>query len=72
MATCEKCWSDAHGSAEAYEQILRERDESGNPCTPEEQAGPDAGWCVRCQRRTRHQWTAECMACGGRVEADDE
>jgi len=32
-----------------------------NSCTPEEQAGPDAGVCPACQRKTLHQICHECM-----------
>ena len=73
MSSCEKCWNDAHsladayGSvAEAYQHLLEERRNA--PCTPEEQAGPDATACPDCNRKTRHQWTGECMACGKRPE----
>lgn len=46
MASCEKCWWDAHklvrdgvftNIAEAYHYLLKKRDK--NPCTPKEQAG---------------------------------
>jgi len=68
MACCEQCWSDAHGLArerpgdvvEHYYRLLAER--KSNPCTPEEQAGPDATVCQRCGRRTLHQYTRDCMA----------
>lgn len=36
---------------------------SDHPCTPEEQAGPDAIICGECKRMTIHQHTGECMAC---------
>ena len=36
MASCEKCWNDAQGRAEDYQQLIEERKD--NPCTPEEQA----------------------------------
>ncbi|NIR32919.1 MAG: hypothetical protein GWN84_27220 [Gammaproteobacteria bacterium] len=68
MSACEKCWRDAHRGyprtdvAEEYRRLLAERD--GHPCTPEEQAGLDATECEQCGRRTRHQITGECMACG--------
>lgn len=65
MSACEKCWHDAHyGSpfvnvADKYAKLLKER--SNNPCTPEQQAGEDAGICPVCNRKTLHQWTQECM-----------
>lgn len=70
MPACEKCWSDANSGSVAgpveqylrYERVLRER--RPHPCTPEEQAGPDAGDCPACGRRTLHQHCAVCMACG--------
>jgi len=63
MSACEKCWHDAHRGpqfsvAEEYARLISERP----PCTPEEQAGPDAGTC-RCGRKTLHQHTGEPM-CG--------
>lgn len=66
MSACEKCWSDAHGDpyksvAEEYERLIEERRD--RPCTPEEQAGPDAKPCPQCGgRRVLHQHTGECMA----------
>src|SRR6185369_1305212 len=69
MSACEKCWRDAHfgpdgsdGVADRYRELMDER--KATPCTPEEQAGPDATDCSACGRRTRHQYTSECMACG--------
>ena len=64
MSSCEKCWSDAHGDpyvsvAERYQALIEER--RATPCSPEEQAGPDAGQCPRCLRHTLHQHTHECM-----------
>jgi hypothetical protein len=64
MPSCEKCWSDsrlAYDSVERYHELLRERN---GRCTPEEQAGPDATMCEKCQRRTRHQHCGVCMSCG--------
>lgn len=67
MSSCEKCWSDAHGNgaysdaATNYQRLLDERKD--NPCTPEQQAGPDASPCTECgNRMVRHQHTGECMA----------
>ena len=60
MSTCEKCWRDA-GLTGDYWSLLNERNK--NPCTPEEQAGPDAGKCPECGRMTLHQLTGEPM-CG--------
>lgn len=66
MSACEKCWRDAHRGehfsvADEYARLIRER--RNNPCTPEEQAGPDASECPRCHRMTLHQHTREPM-CG--------
>ena len=44
---CEKCWGDAYlryrmrggFQADHYRDILKERDEAGEVCTPREQAG---------------------------------
>lgn len=65
MSSCEKCWHDAHHGpdvdvAEEYARLIEARRE--HPCTPEEQAGPDANVCPSCGRKTLHQWTRECMA----------
>lgn len=57
MSTCEKCWRDAGGNSDRYHELIKTR-----VCTPEEQAGPDAGMCTRCGRKTLHQFTGECMA----------
>lgn len=67
MPSCEKCWSDAHRDpynvAEEYGKLMDERE--NNPCTPEEQAGPDAGWCSTCGRKTLHQHVKDfCTVCG--------
>ncbi len=68
MSSCEKCWHDAGGNADLYSRLVESRRE--NPCTPEQQAGDDAGYCPKCSRKTIHQHTGECMACGyERVEA---
>jgi hypothetical protein len=48
----------------AYRALIRERDAAGIRCTPEEQAGPDATLCEKCNRMTRHQHCRICMACG--------
>ena len=66
MSTCEKCWREAHRGpqfsvADEYHRLMAERKE--NPCTPEEQAGPDAKPCQTCGRLTLHQVTGEPM-CG--------
>jgi len=66
MSACEKCWSDAHRGpqvsvADEYRRLLEERRD--NPCTPEQQAGPEAGECPECHERTLHQVTGEPM-CG--------
>jgi hypothetical protein len=66
MSACEKCWSDAHRGpqfsvAEEYRRLMDER--SPHPCTPEQQAGPEARECPVCHRRTLHQYTREPM-CG--------
>jgi hypothetical protein len=64
MSACEKCWSDAHGAddkAAEYARLIRERT-GERACTAEQQAGPDAGICPACGRRTAHQHTGECMS----------
>lgn len=59
MASCERCWADAHGDAEQYLLLLQERP----PCTPEQQAGAHAAWCPVCGRKTVHQLAKVCTAC---------
>lgn len=67
MPACEKCWRDAGAEAFSsqgdkvaiYHRLLDER-----RCTPEEQAGEDAGQCGSCGRRAVHQYVGCCMACG--------
>ena len=68
MASCEKCWSDAYylqdceeGHVEKYAKLIEERKD--NPCTPEEQAGNDAGFCPVCERNTVHQHAKSCTEC---------
>lgn len=56
MGSCEKCWRESGGDPIRYNELLCE-----NECTPEEQAGPDAGWCGHCHRKTIHQYTGKCM-----------
>lgn len=70
MASCEKCWRDAHRAPDAsvadeYARLLKQRDRT-NPCTPEEQAGEHATSCGGCGRRTVHQHARVCMACDWR------
>lgn len=68
MSACERCWHDAVNRddrgdiSEIYRKLLTER-QGANQCTPEQQAGPNAGICIRCGRETLHQFTHECMAC---------
>lgn len=71
MSGCERCWRDAHAMwvgdpLAEYERLVRERS-----CTPEQQAGPDAGVCAVCGQVTSHQHTGECMACGYQSDRDD-
>lgn len=62
MPSCEKCWRDAGYEADRYAELLVER--MDNPCSPEDQAGPGAGECPMCGRRTIHQHVAGfCMVC---------
>ena len=56
MSSCEKCWSQSR-MYDNYSELVK----SSN-CTPEEQAGPGASLCPKCQRKTIHQYTGECMA----------
>jgi len=56
MASCEKCWRDAGGNPDRYAELVKQR-----RCTPEEQAGPDAGACYVCGRKTMHQHCHVCM-----------
>lgn len=71
MASCEKCWADAHlryvcdrskCQAEHYHDLIKER--KNNPCTPEQQAGRDAKICPKCRKKTIHQIINICMNCG--------
>jgi len=63
MPSCERCWADAHkGYADPIEQYHRLI--TTRTCTPEQQAGPDAGVCPKCERKTMHQHCNVCMACG--------
>lgn len=76
MSACERCWADAQGAGDApHEYALLLVLRMANPCTPEQQAGPDARPCADCGgRRVRHQITGECMAnrSHGRVSSTGE
>lgn len=74
MSACEKCWREAHRGeqfsvADEYARLIDER--RAHPCTPEEQAGPEAKVCPHCGTRTVHQYTDECMQCHARVPLQD-
>lgn len=60
MSSCERCWSmayDPYGNQlERYQENIR-----AHNCTPEQQAGPDAGWCPDCGLVSLHQYTKQCM-----------
>ncbi len=58
MSSCEKCWQESR-FVDSYHELLESRKDS--PCTPEEQAGPNASECPKCKRMTLHQHTRECM-----------
>ena len=62
MASCEKCWRDAHGDPERYRELVEDRTGTANECTPEEIAGGElAGLCVHCDRNTVHCVVGRCM-----------
>lgn len=67
MPSCEKCWSDSQRDPYApdgeYGRLVARRDGViERECTPEEQAGQDAGTCSECGRKTLHQiCRAYCM-----------
>lgn len=56
-------------TAMEYERLIEKRHQT--PCTPEEQAGPDASKCKACGRMTLHQHTGEPM-CGCQPNGDEE
>jgi hypothetical protein len=60
MSSCEKCWASAYDPYGDQGVHYRARVMT-HRCTPEEQAGPDAGWCPDCGRMSLHQYTKECM-----------
>lgn len=66
MSSCERCWADARAMMVNYEQFVQSRP----PCTPEQQAGPDAYTCPVCKRKTLHQYTREPM-CGCPVQVGE-
>ncbi len=80
MPSCEKCWDDSRLDSErglvegetAYKRLLRAREAAGVSCTPEQQAGPDATLCEKCDRMTRHQHCRICMVCGDDPAASTE
>lgn len=56
MSSCERCWVDSRGDYDLYVEMIKSRD-----CTPEQQAGEDAGFCDVCERKTIHQHTHKCV-----------
>ena len=58
MSACEKCWTDSR-IGDNYGQLVASR--SAAPCTPEEQAGPEAKNCPDCYMPVLHQHTGEHM-----------
>jgi hypothetical protein len=66
MPMCEKCWVAAYdpngNQSERYLELVKV-----SHCTPEEQAGTDAGYCPMCKRQTVHQYAQACMVCGWRL-----
>lgn len=62
MTACEKCWRLAGGDPDRYRTLITES--ANAPCTPEEQAGPDAKRCPTCKRWTVHQHANVCTICG--------
>ena len=66
MASCEKCWKDATEAMKGdtpreYQRLIKKRNAS--PCSQEEQAGESAQVCPKCNRKTIHQFTKECLIC---------
>ena len=61
MPSCEKCWIDAHGNPDEYRRLLEQRNKTGNVCSPEQQAGPEAETCPFCLRETVHMYSEVCM-----------
>lgn len=64
MSSCEKCWRDSAseritGHGPTYSDLMEQR--KSRPCTPEQQAGEEAGDCPVCGRKTMHQFTSELM-----------
>ena len=58
---CERCWADAGGDAMRYDALVKDRNNSGNPCSPSQQCG---------ERHTRSPHTGKC-ACGAYGGASD-
>jgi hypothetical protein len=63
MSCCEKCYADSMATGRRYMDLMNEREARGEVCTPEQQAGLNAGQCPACKRMTLHQYTGEPM-CG--------
>ena len=70
MSSCERCWDISGGNPDEYKKILKE-----NSCTPQQQAGVGAEYCVNCHSNTVHIHTKCCVICGlstTKVEDKDE
>ena len=67
MVSCERCLEMAQIAA--HESGLEQIEEYRrlvliNDCTPEQQAGRYATLCPKCEAKTVHQYTHQCIACG--------
>lgn len=62
MSSCEKCWANSYrpGAATSQPDVYIE-EISTHSCTPEQQAGPGATECPKCNRMCLHQYTKQCM-----------
>ena len=74
MPSCEKCWAEAlrisYGTSEDQSEVYQRLNKAAN-CTPEQQAGPDAEVCPKCDRKAIHQIVKCCMSCGYENDKDD-
>jgi ribosomal protein L37E len=73
MPNCEKCWEDAGGDANRYRSLLADRNERGQMCSLEQQAGGEkAIVCRNCGRQTVHVHAGVCLTCGKTQTAPTE
>jgi len=63
FGACMKCWKECGQDQDKYDKMMAAKRTQGPVafCTPEEQAGPEAGQCPWCGHQTIHEKCGVCM-----------